>query len=415
MMGLALDKVFSFIDRQQKEMIDFQTRLTAIQALSPQNGGKGELARARWIQSWLDEHNFPPVEYINAPDPRADEQIRPNMILRVPGENRSKTIWVMAHLDTVPPGDLKLWESDPYKVIVKEGKIIGRGVEDNQQGILCPIFALRALMECKVPLAYDVGIMLVADEETGSHYGIDYVLSRKQDLVRSDDLVIVPDAGNPDGSMIEVAEKSILWCRFVIRGKQVHASTPHQGINAHRAAARLAVILDEELHRACPAKDGMFDPPGSTFEPTKHEANVENVNTIPGEETFYFDCRVLPRYSLSAVEEIIKKSMDRVEKDIGVKIEVTYPNRAEAAPPTSPDSEVVKILTRAIKMVKGVDAQPIGIGGGTVAALFRGRGIPAAVWSTLDDMAHAPNEYCKIENLLSDTKVFAAVFSGKDI
>ncbi|MEM2118682.1 MAG: M20/M25/M40 family metallo-hydrolase, partial [Candidatus Bathyarchaeia archaeon] len=48
-----------------------------------------------------------------------------------------------------------------------------------------------------------------------------------------------------------------------------------------------------------------------------------------------------------------------------------------------------------------------GIGGGTCAAFFRKIGIPAAVWCTHDEMAHQPNEYAKIENMVNDAKVFA--------
>jgi succinyl-diaminopimelate desuccinylase len=42
-----------------------------------------------------------------------------------------------------------------------------------------------------------------------------------------------------------------------------------------------------------------------------------------------------------------------------------------------------------------------------VAAFFRRIGIPAAVWSTIDDTAHAPNEYAKIDNIVNDAKVMA--------
>jgi len=71
---------------------------------------------------------------------------------------------------------------------------------------------------------------------------------------------------------------------------------------------------------------------------------------------------------------------------------------------------VVVRLARAIKRVRGVEPRPIGIGGGTVAALFRRKGLPAVVWSTLEDMAHQPNEFCIIDNLVSDAKVFSHFF-----
>ncbi|MCD6372386.1 MAG: M20/M25/M40 family metallo-hydrolase, partial [Thermococcus sp.] len=49
------------------------------------------------------------------------------------------------------------------------------------------------------------------------------------------------------------------------------------------------------------------------------------------------------------------------------------------------------------------------IGGGTFAAYFRKLGIPAVVWATLDEMAHQPNEYAKIDNMVEDAKVMAAL------
>jgi len=51
----------------------------------------------------------------------------------------------------------------------------------------------------------------------------------------------------------------------------------------------------------------------------------------------------------------------------------------------------------------------MGIGGGTVAAFFRKAGFPAAVWSTMDETAHSPNEYCVLQYLKDDAKVFAHI------
>ena len=83
---------------------------------------------------------------------------------------------------------------------------------------------------------------------------------------------------------------------------------------------------------------------------------------------------------------------------------------AAAAPPTSARAPVVMALKRAIKEVYDESGRPRGIGGGTVAAFFRHAGFPAAVWSKVDETAHQPNEYCHIDNMLGDAKVFAHVF-----
>ena len=246
----------------------------------------------------------------------------------------------------------------------------------------------------------------MADEETGSEHGLTYLINNHAELFKKDDLIIIPDAGEPDASMIEVAEKSILWIKFKTIGRQVHASTPEQGVNAFRAASNLVVKL-ESLHQTYSARDEVFAPPISTFEPTKKESNVPNVNTIPGDDVFYLDCRILPEYDIEDVLKTVRKMADEIEVSHHVKIEISTKQKEQAAPATAVTAPIVTLLTMAIKQVYGVEAKPQGIGGGTVAAIFRREGYPVAVWSTLDDLAHQPNEYCKISNMINDAKVFA--------
>ena len=85
---------------------------------------------------------------------------------------------------------------------------------------------------------------------------------------------MVPDAGNKHGTLIEVAEKGILWLKFKTVGKQAHASTPNKGTNSFKAACFLVTEL-ENLYKIFKAQDSLFEPPVSTFEPTKKEPNVQ--------------------------------------------------------------------------------------------------------------------------------------------
>ena len=87
------------------------------------------------------------------------------------------------------------------------------------------------------------------------------------------DLIIVPDGGNEEGTMIEVAEKSMLWVKFTVIGRQCHASTPQKGKNSLFGAAKLILALSQ-LKERFDLADNLFRPPESTFESTKMEANV---------------------------------------------------------------------------------------------------------------------------------------------
>lgn len=394
------------IEHSREDIVQFMIEMLKIKAVNPDGGGKGEFERALWIQKWLEDLGCKVTRY-DIPDSRVPEGVRVNLTSVIEGQDASRTLWLASHLDTVPEGARELWATDPYDPIVKEGKIFARGSEDNGQAVASSLFTFRALKKLGVKPRMNIALACVSDEETGSKYGVIPLLEKG--VFKPKDMALVPDTGCPDGSEIEIAEKSILWLKITTKGKQVHASLPNKGLNAHRVGMRLALELDELLHKRYSATDPLFDPPPSTFEPTKHELNVENINTVPGLDVQYFDCRVLPRYPLNDVMKDIETVKQKVEKETSAKIELTPIQFEQNTSPTPTDSEIVQKVKTALKTLRGLDARPVGIGGGTVGLYFRRKGIHTAVWSTLDDMAHQPNEYCKIDNIVNDAKVFMHV------
>ncbi|MBN1539430.1 MAG: M20 family metallo-hydrolase, partial [Candidatus Thermoplasmatota archaeon] len=319
-------------------------------------------------------------------------------------------IWVFSHIDVVPPGDLDKWTGDPYDLRIDGDEMTARGVEDNTQDLVSSLFAVRALMKNGIRPDRDVNLFLVADEEVGSAKGMVHLVREHRGLFSVEDLYIVPDAGEPDGSVIEVSEKSIMWLRIKTTGKQVHASVPHHGINANLAAMRFLVAMHDELNERYPATDDLYDYTRSSFVPTKREANVPNVNTIPGEDVSYIDSRILPNYDPDMVLEYIRKRASEFEREHNVSIDVSTLQYEKAAPPTDPDHPIVSLLKDAVREVYGIEAEPRGIGGGTCAAILRREGYPAAVWAKLMDTAHMPDETALLSNYIGDAKVFARVF-----
>jgi len=407
-MGI-LEEVYKKIDSFRPEIIKMQRELTARPALGPENGGPGEHDKADYIKEQLLLLQPDTFFDIHAPDKRAANGYRPNIVAAWNGRQKKSAIWILSHLDIVPPGDLSLWKDDPYKMRVKGDRIVGRGVEDNQHGIVSSYFAVKGMLDLKQVSPQRVGLILVADEETGSKYGLQYILKERRDLFKEDDLIIVPDGGNKEGTMIEIAEKSMLWLKFTVTGAQCHASTPEKGKNSLFGVAKLIVKLNT-LKEKFDLNNPLFKPQESTFEPTKIEANVPNVNTIPGRDVFYLDCRILPDYTVDEIIQEVVTLNKKLARELKLKINVEAIHRQDCAPPTPVDSPVVTTLAKAIKKVTGLKAKPMGIGGGTVAAFFRYAGLPAAVWSTTSPTAHQPNEYCSIKNIITDAKIMASVF-----
>ncbi|MGQ9920688.1 MAG: M20 family metallo-hydrolase [Desulfobacca sp.] len=391
----------------RQAMIELQRELVCRNAVGPDNHGPGEAEKAVYLAEELRRLGLMVTDY-PAPDERVAGGQRPNLIALLPGR-RPEKVWVLSHLDVVPVGDENLWRTDPFTLHVDGDLLYGRGVADDHQGIVASLFAVRALRDAGIVPERTIGLALVSDEETGSQKGLAYLLTHQRELFSPQDLIIVPDAGNPDGTLIEIAEKSMLWLRLEVRGRQCHASKPDLGVNTLRACAQAIVALDE-LASTFNAVEPFYDPPHSTFEPTKIEANVENINTIPGLGVFYLDCRVLPVYDLAQVIAKVEEITGAVAQRCGVAITVQTVQAVQAPPATSAEAPVVKALAAAIQAVYQRQAQPRGIGGGTVAAFFRRLGLPAAVWMTDAQTAHQPNEYVNINTLLGDCQVLAHVF-----
>ena len=402
-----VEDIRSFLNGQRDAMVELEGLLTSNPALAPENGGDGETKKADALEKWLKEAGFTDIKRFEAPDTRVSSGKRPSLVVTIAGSPSDYSIWSMAHLDVVPVGDPKLWKTDPWKVVEKDGKLFGRGVEDNQQGLVSSVFAALYLIKKGIKPSHTVKLLFMADEEVGSKYGVCWLL-KNTDIFNKNDLILIPDGGDPKGETIEVAEKNILWLKFHVSGAQAHGSRPDQGNNACLAASDLSLRV-HALEKVFDARDKIFEPDYTTIQPTMRYANVEGVNIIPGEDTFCVDARILPCYSVNQVLGAVEEKCSEIEAEYGVQVCYEVLQNSES-PATSTDAPVVKKLSEALKAVHGIDARTIGIGGGTVGAELRREGYSCAVWSTLDECAHMPNEYCVIDNMIKDAQTLAYFF-----
>ncbi|MEM0038186.1 MAG: M20 family metallo-hydrolase [Zestosphaera sp.] len=414
-MDSPLKRVLSRVDSLQDYAVNLLSEIVRRPAVNPSFGGEGEYDKAAFLLEEIRSWGFSDVRVINVPDARSKNGVRPNIVAYIRGEVEDK-LWILTHLDVVPPGDLNAWVvTKPFEPIVRDSKIYGRGSEDNGQSMVASLMAAKALLEEGVKPRRTVALALVSDEEAGSKHGIEYLIRNHPELFGSSDVALVPDAGESDGGFIEVAEKSSLWARLRFKGLQAHGSMPHRGLNSQRVAAEYIVLLDRLVREKYGRVDPLFDPPMTTCEPTMVKNPCGSPNIIPGEHEVVFDCRILPEYS---VDDLLKDMDDvfhvlrtvygrRSGGDTYPQLEVEVIRRSDAAPPTPPDSPIVKALVEALRTLRGIEPRVGGIGGGTVAAFFRRIGVPAAVWSTVDETAHMPNEYAKVDNMLADARVMA--------
>lgn len=407
-----LSRLLDAIAASGEEVAAWQAAMTACAAIGPEAGGPGETEKCRLIQDWLSQWGATGFLRADSPDARVPAGCRPNLILILPGQSEQR-LWLFGHMDVVPAGDASAWSGDPFCLRRQGDLLFGRGVEDNQQAIASMLALARALLTRGVRPARSLGLVFMADEENGSAHGLAHILERLPELFRPEDLYIVPDAGSPRGDLMEIAEKGQLWLRLTVTGRQCHASTPGHGANAFVAAADLALRCRARLSEIFAERNELFRPDHSTFEPTRHEGNHVAVNIVPGRDVFYMDCRLLPGHSPGQALAEARVCASEVEELHGVKVDIE-PVQEQPANAMPADSPVLAGLARAIASVYGVKARACGIGGATVAAFLRRRGLPAVVWSRLAGSCHQPDERSSIESTLKDAMVFARVLMSQE-
>ena len=216
---MQLEDVLRRVEASEDDAVSMMCGMTEVPAIAPCNGGDGECARADRIQGFLK--GFDTVERYDTEDPDHPGVMRANIVARRKGRKEG-TVWFITHMDVVPVGELSDWDNPPFEPLVKDGRIYGRGTEDNGQSLIGVITASKTLADQELQ-GMSLGAAFVGDEESGSNCGVKHLIS--QGIFKDGDFIIVPDWGSPGGTMVDVSEKQLLWVKIAVTGKQTHGST----------------------------------------------------------------------------------------------------------------------------------------------------------------------------------------------
>ncbi len=179
-----------------------------------------DLAVDTWqipLDETLAEPDFPGVE--------VDRSEAWGVVGRVAGRGNGPSFMLNAHVDVVPPGDLRSWEgASPFSGRITGDAVEGRGACDMKAGLVASLWAVRGVTELKVPLRGDLMLATVVGEEDGG-LGT-YALLRRG--WRADACVI------PEPTSLDIAPASAgaLTFRITVPGAATHASRRLSGVSA---------------------------------------------------------------------------------------------------------------------------------------------------------------------------------------
>lgn len=296
------------------------------------------------------------------------------------------------HTDVVPV-DGQPWDTDPFELTARDGRLHGRGACDMKA--FCAI-ALSLVPEMK-RLKRPIHLALSYDEEVGC-LGAPRMIRELQARVPPPAAVIV---GEPTEMRVMTAHKGIAVFRTVVTGHEAHSSQTHRGVSAVMTAARLITWLDDQA-RARRAGT----PPGSGFEPpftTVHVGMVQGgtaINIISRRCEFSWDVRSIPGDDPAALAAELQRhaeanllpEMRRIAAEAGVETEALVSAPPLRDEPESAAAALAKTLTGQTTTGK--------VPFSTEAGQFQEAGLPAVVCGPGSiDQAHQPNEYITVAQL----------------
>lgn len=147
-----------------------------------------------------------------------------------------KSVVLNSHMDVVPPADG--WETDPYELVIKDGRAYGRGSTDAKGPLACLTHAVKRIIENPQGINGTIVYTAVIDEESHSTGARRLV---EHPLVKGDYCIV----GEPTMSRVAIGHNGSLRPVIVAEGISAHASNPELGISAIRIAAYLSELVDE--------------------------------------------------------------------------------------------------------------------------------------------------------------------------
>jgi succinyl-diaminopimelate desuccinylase len=410
----VIDRVVGEIDRAVDEIVAFTTELVRIPTINPP--GEAYEPCARLLGDGLSRAGFE-IEYIVAegrPE-HTSRYPRVNVVGTRRGSTRGPVVHFNGHTDVVPAGDG--WTVEPFAGVVRDGRIYGRGVCDMKAGIAAAMFAAEALRRAGVAMAGAIEISGTVDEESGGFAGVAWLAERGRIAQGRTDYVIIPEPLNVD--RICIGHRGVYWFELTLGGRIAHGSMPFLGVSAIDAMAHVVEAIRTELQPVLHGRStAMPVVPAAARHATINVNGIEGGQPVDGIQTpcvadrcrAIFDRRFLLEEGLDASRREIEALVGRA---VGQLDGVTSAMRdlMVVHPVVTPEgSPLVAALERAIRRVLGRPAELVASPGTYdhkhVARIAR---IPHCVAYGPGEleMAHQPDEWCRIDDLVHSTKVMA--------
>jgi acetylornithine deacetylase len=347
---------------------------------------KSNILCAEWIRDYLAAEG---IEARLLPSPDGNWA---NLFATI-GPDGDGGIGLSGHMDVVPVTG-QPWDTDPYAMVEKDGRLYGRGTCDMKGFLACvlataPLYKRRRL---KTPLH----IVFSYDEEVGCT-GVKPMIGEFGRTLPKPAIVLV---GEPSLMSVVDAHKGGYRYRTEIIGKDAHSSKPQLGVGAIMIAGELIAELKRMEKRLSERfSSPRFDPPYPSISVSMIEGGIAH-NIIPPRCTFFWGVRAMPGCNAA---EIQAELMAFAARELLPDMRKVHPDCAITTTlvgelPAFDSGANSKATSLALKLA-GQNAT-FAVPYGTEASHFQNAGCSAVICGPGSiDQAHQPNEFVAIAEL----------------
>ncbi|MEW5422008.1 acetylornithine deacetylase/succinyl-diaminopimelate desuccinylase family protein [Amorphus sp. 3PC139-8] len=416
-----LDDPHARIETKRDDLVDLTCALVAIPTVNPP--GDAYRPCAELLGERLRRRGFE-ISYFRAEGSPGDSDRFPrvNVIARREGTRPGPCVHFNSHIDVVAAGHG--WTTNPFVPVVRDGRVYGRGTCDMKGGLAASVIAVEALIETIPDLPGTIEISGTVDEESGGFGGVAHLARLGLFSRPRVDHVIIPEPLNKD--RICLGHRGVWWAEIETEGRIAHGSMPFLGDCAVRHMGAVLAAFEAELFPALSQRRTEMP-----IAPEGARRSTLNINALHGglDETYeglpsacvpdscrmVIDRRFLIEEPIDEVKAEIVGLLDRLAQ---TRPEFRYKirNLFEALPTmTDRDAPVVRRVADAIRAVLGRDPDYV-ISPGTYDQKHIARighlHDCIAYGPGILDLAHQPDEFVVIEDMVDSAKVMAMAAHG---
>lgn len=375
------------------EVVAFHRGLVRIPSINPPGDCRDAIA---YVEKPLREAGF-------ATEIVAIDDAKPNVIARY-GPEGGKVLAVNAHVDVVPIGERAAWSHDPFGAEIVDGRVYGRGAGDDKASVTAQVLAALAVKRSGIPLAGQLIVNEVSDEETAGVAGAAFIARER--LFEPDWMIV----GEQTLNRVCVGEKGSAPTRLTVHGRTAHGALPWEGANAIEAMAEIIVALRREYWPTLKDRTHPF------FHPSSGSVNMfaggVKENVVPDKASIYIDRRLVPGEDPETVRQEIMAIAERAIAGFdGVTVELGEMQWGGPATDVGVDHPLVTAMLGANERL-GLSTEPTGFSMATDGRFFAKEGFPVIIYGPGDPkLAHIPDEWVGIDELLDATRAYAVTMA----